>query len=92
MTVNRLFVGYMVLVGLLIGGILVAAPQLGDFWIKPYFWVLIAAFLFDGAVVVLGYNAAGMRLAMEWRLLGFAIGIALMVIVLKLTGSPAKYF
>lgn len=92
MTVNRLFVGYMVLVGLLIGAVLVAKPHFGDYWLKPYFWVLIATFLFDGAVAFRAQTVPGLRLAMEWRLLGFAIGIALMMFVLYLTGSPAKYF
>jgi hypothetical protein len=29
---------------------------------------------------------------MEWRLLGFAAGIAVMLLILNVTGSPAKYF
>jgi hypothetical protein len=92
MTVNRLFVGYMALVGLVVGGVLVAAPHLGDYWLKPYFWVLIAAFVFDGAVAFRAQSVPGLRLEMEWRLGGFAVGIALMIFVLYLTGSPAKYF
>ena len=42
MTIDRVFYGYMLLIGVLVGVILVAAPQVGDFVIKPYFWVLIA--------------------------------------------------
>ena len=36
MTVDRIFFIYMVLVGIAAGAILVAAPQVQDFVIKPY--------------------------------------------------------
>ena len=42
MTVDRIFFVYMVLVGIATGAILVAAPQVQNFVIKPYFWILIA--------------------------------------------------
>jgi hypothetical protein len=92
MTVNHFFVGYMVLVGLLVGAVLAVAPQLGDFWLKPYFWIMATAFVFDVVVAWRAREVPGLRLAMEWRLVGFAVGITLMIIVLHLTGSPAKYF
>ena len=41
MTVDRIFFVYMVLVGIAAGAILVAAPQVQNFAVKPYFWVLI---------------------------------------------------
>jgi hypothetical protein len=91
-TVNRIFVGYMLVIGLIVGGILAAAPQLGDLWIKPFFWVLIASFVFDVAVVWRARTVPDLRLGMEWRLLGFAAGIAVMLLILNVTGSPAKYF
>jgi hypothetical protein len=54
MTVDRIFFIYMVLVGIAAGAILVAAPQVQDFVIKPYFWILIAVGLFDGGIYLLG--------------------------------------
>jgi hypothetical protein len=54
MTVDRIFFVYMVLVGIAAGAILVAAPQVQNFAIKPYFWVLIAVGLFDGGLYLLG--------------------------------------
>jgi hypothetical protein len=37
MTTDRIFYGYMVLVGAATGALLLAAPQLQDFAVKPYF-------------------------------------------------------
>ena len=47
MTTDRIFFGYMVLVGAAAGALLLAAPQLQDFAVKPYFWILIAVGLFE---------------------------------------------
>jgi hypothetical protein len=40
MAMDRLFFGYMALIGAAAGAILVAAPGSQDLFIKPYFWVL----------------------------------------------------
>ena len=61
----------MVLVGIVAGAILVAAPQVQNFAIKPYFWVLIAVGLFDGGIYLLGRTAPGQMLTMGARLAGF---------------------
>jgi hypothetical protein len=37
MSIDRIFYAYMGLAGIAAGALLVAAPQLQDFWIKPYF-------------------------------------------------------
>ena len=46
MALNKIFFVYMALAGAAAGAILVAAPHVQDFVIKPYFWVLIAVGLF----------------------------------------------
>jgi uncharacterized membrane protein HdeD (DUF308 family) len=92
MTIDRLFFGYMTLVGLAAGALLVAVPAAQDFFIKPYFWVLIAVGLFDGGVYLLGRNAPGAFLMMNARLLGFVIGVVLMVAIPALAGAPVKFF
>ena len=92
MTIDKMFFGYMALVGLLIGAILVAAPRVGDFWIKPYFWVVIAVGLFDGGVYLQRRNVPGAMLTMQARLLGFVIGVVLMVVIPTLAGLPARFF
>ncbi len=92
MTIDKLFFGYMALVGVSIGAALVADPRIEDFFIKPYFWVLIAVGVFDGGVYLLGGNAPGAMLTMSARLLGFVIGIVLMVAIPAFAGSPARFF
>ena len=92
MTLDRWFFGYMALAGLTTGAILVAAPQAQDFLIKPYFWILIAVVAFDLGAYLLGRNAPGTMLSMNARLLGFVIGVVLMVAVPTLAGAPVRFF
>ncbi len=81
----------MALVGVAAGAILVAAPYAQDFVIKPYFWVLIAVGIFDVAVYAVKGTAPAKTLTMNARLIGFGIGIALMVVVPVLAGSPVRF-
>lgn len=92
MTIDRIFFGYMVLVGAAVGAILVAAPHVQDFAIKPYFWVLIAVGLFDGGIYLLGRTAPRQMLTMGARLAGFVFGIVLMVVIPTLAGAPVRFF
>jgi hypothetical protein len=92
MTIVRIYYGYMALAGAAVGAALAALPQVQDFWLKPYFWMLIAVALFDGAVFLLRRNAPWAMLGMNARLIGFAIGLALMAAVPTLAGVPVKFF
>jgi predicted Na+-dependent transporter len=92
MTIDKVFFGYMALAGTLIGTILVAAPRVQEFFIKPYFWVLIAVILFDGGAYLYRRNAPEAMLSMQAKLLGFVIGVVLMVVMPTLAGSPARFF
>jgi hypothetical protein len=92
MTIDRLFFVFMALAGAAAGAILVAVPQAQDFWIKPYFWIVLAIVLFDLAAYARGRNAPGTMLAMNARLLGFVIGVVLMVVIPTLAGSSVKFF
>ena len=76
MALNQIFFVYMALAGAAAGAILVAAPHVQDFVIKPYFWVLIAVGLFDGGIYLLA---------------GFGIGIALMVAIPLLAGTQIRF-
>ena len=58
MTVDRIFLAYMVLIGVAAGAALVLAPQLENSVIKHYFWILIAVGLFDGDNYLIGRTAA----------------------------------
>jgi uncharacterized membrane protein len=91
MTLNRIFFGYMAIVGAAAGAILVAVPQAQDFVIKPYFWILVAVGLFDGVAYFLGYAASATMLTMNTRLIGFGIGIVSMVVIPMLAGAPVRF-
>jgi hypothetical protein len=92
MTQDRLFFGYMALVGVAAGVILVAAPRAQEFFIKPYFWIVLAIVAFDVGAYALGRNAPGTMLTMSARLLGFVVGVVLMVAIPTLAGSAVKFF
>ena len=67
MTLNKIFFVYMALAGAAAGAILVAAPHVQDFVIKPYFWVLIAVGLFDGGIYLFARNAPATMLTICTR-------------------------
>ena len=92
MTLDRLFFGLMALAGIAAGSALVAAPQLQNFIIKPYFWILIAIAAFDLCVYVMRRNAPGTMLTMNARLLGLVIGVVLMVVIPTIAGAPVRFF
>ncbi len=82
----------MAFAGAAAGALLVAVPGSQDFFIKPYFWILIAVGLFDLGVYLIGRNAPGAMLTMNARLLGFVIGVVLMVAIPTLAGAPVRFF
>ena len=92
MGLDRLFFLYMAIIGAGVGAILVAKPAVGDFTVKPYFWVVIAVGAFDLVCYLRGRSIPGTMLGMDARLLGFVIGIIAMVAIPWLAGSPAKFF
>ena len=92
MTTDRLLFIYMAIAGALAGAVLVAAPEMQNFVIKPYFWIVIAIVLFDGGVYLLRKNAPGTMISMSARLLGFVIGVVLMVSIATLAQAPIKFF
>ena len=92
MTINRLFIAFMCLVGAAVGIVLVLRPEIRDFRVPPYFWVLIAMALFELVAFARGRGAAGTVVAMEARLCGFVLAIVLMVVIPIVMGSPARLF
>ena len=92
MTLDRIFFAYIAVIGSALGVALLAAPRLQDFVIKPYFWILIAVALFVVGAYLRGKNAPGTMLSMQARLLGFVIGIVLMVAVPTLGGAQVRFF
>jgi hypothetical protein len=90
--INRWFLGFMSVAGLAAGSALIAKPELRDFRISPYFWILIAMALFEFAAFARGRGAPGTMIAMEIRLLGFIVAVVLMVALPVIAGSPGRLF
>ena len=84
MTVDRIFLAYMVLIGVAAGAALVLAPQLENSVIKPYFWIR--------GNYLLGRAAAGQMVTMSARLAGFVIGVVVMVAITAMAGAQVKFF
>ena len=83
----------MALIGLCAAAILIAIPGISNGWFKPYFWVLIAVALFDGVVILLRQSQPNRpTVSIEAKLLGFVIGIVLMVVIPTLAGSSVSFF
>jgi hypothetical protein len=92
MTLNHIFLGFMALIGVAVGALLVAKPEVRDFRLPPYFWILIAMLLFELAVFLRRKGAPGGMISMEVRLLGLVVGVVLMVVIPAIAGSPGRLF
>ncbi len=92
MSIRTIFFAYMVVVGLAAGAIIVAFPNVTEHWLKPYFWVLIAVAVFDGALFLISRTTPTTMLPMDARMLGFVIGAVLMVAIPTVAGTPASFF
>ena len=88
--VDRIFLGYAGLVGIAVGGTLVLVPQSRDIGLAPYFWVLIAFALFEGVVYARRGGGPGAPIAMQTRLIGFGIALALMFLIPMSAGIQLK--
>lgn len=86
MTVDRVFIGFMIVVGIAVGVIVALRPEVREFRVSPYFWVLIAMVLFEVLNFARGRGAPGTTIAMEARILGFVLAIVLMVVIPTLVG------
>lgn len=88
MTIDRLFIAFMTLCGLVTAGVLVLFPQSREFRIAPYFWILIAMAVFEGVAFARNRGAPGPVIAMESRVIGFVVAIALMLLIPYAAGLP----
>ena len=92
MTINHLFIPFMAVVGAAVGIILVVKPEIRDFRISPYFWVLLAMVLFELLAFARGRGAPGTDVTMDVRVSGFLMAIVLMVVIPIVSGSSAGLF
>jgi len=92
MTIDRIFIAFMVLAGLGVGAVLVIEPEARNYRIAPYFWVLIAMVVFELVAYARGRGAPGTMISTEARLLGFVLAIVIMVAIPIIAGSPGRLF
>ena len=88
MTIDRIFIVFMALCGLILAGLVLLFPQSRDIGISPYFWVLIPMAIFEVAAFARNRGAPGSVIGMETRLIGFVIAIALLLLIPYLAGQP----
>ena len=88
MTIDRIFVAFMVLCGLAVGSVLVVFPESREARVPPYFWVIAAMAAFEGLVFFRNRGTPCTMIAMEARIAGFALAIALMLGIPYLAGVP----
>jgi hypothetical protein len=92
MSIDRIFLAFMVVCGIAAGAILIAAPESRDLRVTPYFWMIIAMALFEFANYARTRGAPGTVISIEARLLGLVIGVVLMVVLPIAAGSPGRLF
>ena len=88
MTIDRIFIAFMILCGLVTAAVLVFFPQSREFRVAPYFWVIIAMATFEGIAFARNRGAPGTVIAMESRVIGFVVAIGLMLVIPYLAGLP----
>ena len=65
MTIDRIFVAFMAVVGAAIGFLLVLYPVSREFSIPPYLWVILVMALFECVAYWRGGGAPGTMVSME---------------------------
>ena len=91
MNINRIFLVFAGVVGLVVAAIIVLYPQSRDFAIAPYFWVLIAFGAFE-LFVFARSQERGPPISAQTRIIGFVIAVALMILIPVAAGMPLRIF
>jgi hypothetical protein len=92
MPVDRYFFIVIIAAGILIGGILVVKPEAAEAGAPPFLWLLACMLIFEIAAFLRGRGAPGTMIGMRTRVIGFAIGMALIAAIVFFAGSPARLF
>ncbi len=90
MSIDRIFLVFAFIVGVAVGGVIVLVPQSRDLSLAPYFWVLIAFALFEGMSHLRRGSPAAPAIAMQTRIIGFVIALALMFLIPMAAGIQVK--
>jgi hypothetical protein len=92
MTLDKIYYGYMALIGIAAGAVLVALPQPQSHYIAPFFWVLIAAALFELVTFIVRRAGPASVLTPAARLIGFVAGLLLMLAITLIAGVSVNFF
>ena len=92
MNIDRIFIVFAAVVGVALGVILVTVPQSRMAAFPPYFWILIAFALFEGAAIYLRGGGWAPPITMRTRLMGFVLALALLIVIPLAAGAPLKLF
>jgi hypothetical protein len=90
--IDRIFYGYSIAVGVILSLMLVRWPQLADFTIKPFFWMLGAVAAFDLGSFVFGKGEPGTMVAAQSRFIGLLAGIVIIATVSWFFSIPIRLF
>ena len=90
--IDRIFYAYSIAVGVILSGLLVRWPQIADFTIKPFFWMLGAVAAFDLASFAIGKGEPGMMIAAQARMIGLLAGIVIVATVSWIFSIPIRLF
>jgi ABC-type transport system involved in cytochrome c biogenesis permease component len=82
----------MVVVGLAAGLAFIVKPDVRDFQMPAYFWIVIAMALFEGISFWRGRGAPGSVITMGIRLAGFVLAVLLMIAIPYAAGIPGPKF
>ncbi|HVT55285.1 MAG TPA: hypothetical protein VHD34_04465 [Xanthobacteraceae bacterium] len=92
MAVDRYFFIMTIAAGIIIGGILAVKPEAANAGVPPFLWLLACMLIFETIAFLRGRGAPGTMIGMSTRVIGFAIGMALIAAIAFFTGSPARLF
>ncbi len=92
MPVDRYFLMMIVAAGIVSGAVLVMRPELAEANLPPYLWLFACMLLFETGAFLIGKGAPGTMIGMSTRVIGFVIGMGLMIAIVFFSGSPARLF
>jgi hypothetical protein len=91
LTLDRIFYIYMAIVGLVAGVLLVKLAAIQEFWIPPFFWMLLAVGLFEVGNTFVPRDNRVVALTNISRGIGLAIGLVAMVAVTVYAGVTVRF-
>jgi hypothetical protein len=90
--IERLFYAYCLAAGVILGAILWRWPQVADFTIKPFFWMLGVVAVFDLASFFFGKGEPGSMISGQARFIGLLVGVVIIATVSWFFEIPLRLF